>query len=195
MKRSTHDDARQVQLGLTLVEILVAVAVLGVILAVATPSLAALMERRRVIAVAGELASLFNYAKSETNAIGNELVLHLEPMSDMDASCARISNASNFDNCGCDKPAAEVCNTPASQKLREFILPRDTGVSFVASGTWSVDKNQVYFSRNRHYTDIANVHVTVTGRRTGTQLRIEYNNVGRVRICSPADVVGGFQAC
>ncbi|WP_163592583.1 pilus assembly FimT family protein, partial [Klebsiella pneumoniae] len=55
-RRSTH--------GLTLVETLVTVTVLGVILAVAAPSLRDLMERRRVIAAATELASMINYAKA-----------------------------------------------------------------------------------------------------------------------------------
>lgn len=194
MKRLPPTRAKLNQLGLTLIEILIGVVVIGVILALATPSLTDLMERRRIVAVAGELAGLFSYAKSETNVVGDDLTLHLEPMTDGQASCARLVTLTLFDNCGCDKPAAEVCNT-ASKLVREFVLPVSTGVSFEASGTWGVDPYVVSFARNRRYTEVNNVQVTVTGRRTGAQLRIEYNNVGRVRTCSPGGSIGGFPVC
>lgn len=183
--------------GLTLVEMLVAVAVLGVLLAVAIPSLVDMMERRRIAAVAGELAGIFNYAKSEANVFvsQDQLTLHLEPMTDMQASCARLVTASLFDNCSCGTASADVCSQ-TSKMLRELIVPKDTGISFEAAGDWgAMDSNVVYFSRNAHFNDVSNVRVTVKGQRTGAQLQIQYNSIGRVRTCSPGGTMSGYPAC
>ncbi|WP_204312759.1 pilus assembly FimT family protein, partial [Escherichia coli] len=70
--------------------------VLGVILAVAAPSLRDLMERRRVIAAATELASMINYAKAEAakqrgGGSDNGFTLHLEPPDDASTSCVRLT--------------------------------------------------------------------------------------------------------
>ena len=51
--------------GLTLIEILVGLGVLGILVAVALPSMADLLEKRRVIAAADEVAGMLTYAKAE----------------------------------------------------------------------------------------------------------------------------------
>ncbi|CAM3838888.1 Tfp pilus assembly protein FimT/FimU [Roseateles saccharophilus] len=183
--------------GLTLVEILVALAVLGVIAAAAAPSLAEMMERRRVVAATQELASIFSYAKSETNVTGAVLNLHLEPSVDSQVSCARLVTQSSRDTCGCNVATSDACSQVkgASVTLREFLLPKSTGVSFVASAVWGAGGNVLSFSRNVHYTNVQNFQLTVTGQRTGAQLRIEYNDLGRVHVCAPSGSLGGYPAC
>lgn len=188
--------------GLTLVEALVAVAVLGVILAVATPSLRDLMERRRVIAAATELASLINYAKAEAakQRGGNDsgFTLHLEPPADASTSCARLSNYSAGDSCRCNVAKANLCRNSTSTIVREFVLDRSTGVSFVATAdNWGVSNRKVVFKRNEfnYFTLIDNLRLTVTGQRSGAQLRVEFNTAGRVHICSPGGTIGGYPSC
>lgn len=180
--------------GLTLVEILVALVVLGVIAAVAAPSLADMMERRRVVAAAGELVSLFNYAKSEANSLGDRLTMHLETPTDQ-TSCARLTTWGTFDHCSCAFSGTDVCSIGSAKTVREFVLPKSTGVSFSASAVWGPAGAQLLFVRNQHDIGVQNVQLTVTGRRTGAQLRVEYNNAGRVRTCSPNGSIGGFPTC
>ncbi|MFT7724164.1 MAG: hypothetical protein QM788_15250 [Roseateles sp.] len=183
--------------GLTLVETLVAVLVLGVLVAVAAPSMADFMERRRIAAAAGELLSLFNYAKAETNALAanGELNLHLEPVPGELTSCARLATASIEDTCTCTRPATTVCQGGRSSLVREFILPRDTGVRFDAAAVkWGLHACLITFYRSGKSGLPEGPVVTVTGERTGARLRVEYNNVGRVRICAP-DGFSGYPVC
>lgn len=192
-RRSTH--------GLTLVETLVAVTVLGVILAVAAPSLRDLMERRRVIAAATELASMINYAKAEAakqrgGGSDNGFTLHLEPPDDASTSCARLTTNSVGDTCGCDVAKADVCVNSTSSIIREFVLDRDTGVSFeAAADDWGDSNRAITFQRNNYFGFVKNLRLTATGRHSGAQLRVEFNSVGRVHICSPSNTIGGYPSC
>lgn len=182
--------------GVTLIEMLVGVAVLGVILAVATPSLSSFMERRRVVAAAGEVANMFAFARSEANVVDDTLNMHMEPVPDSVGkfSCIRISVFSVTDTCGCNRALDQVCSFGGGHLLREYVLPRNS-VRFDASGNWGFSGAVVAFKRDRHFTDVKNVRVTVTGIRTGAKLRVEYNNVGRVRICSPDGNFSGYPTC
>lgn len=182
--------------GLTLVEVLVSVAVLGVIVAVASPSLTDMMERRRIVAAAGELAGIVNFAKSEANAVGDTLILHLEAMpGDQHSSCARLVTQSQFDLCRCDTPAGMACTKGSSKLLREFLLPNSTGVSFAANGGMPGMGEQVAFERNTLQPTLQDFAITVTGKNTGAKLNVEYNAVGRVRTCSPDSSISGFPKC
>jgi type IV fimbrial biogenesis protein FimT len=182
--------------GVTLVEMLITVAILGVVLAVAVPSFSDMIERRRVIAAAGEIANIFTYARSEANVLADKLTIHMEPVPSSvgDYSCIRVSTAKGLDTCQCD--VAKACAMGKGVLLREFVLPRDKSVSFKADGVWVPDRlYRVGFLRDTHMTDVQDVQVTVTGARTSAELRVEYNNAGRVRICSPSGTIGGFPVC
>lgn len=190
---------RVVQKGLTLVEVLVAVAIIGIVLAIAEPSLSALMERRRVVAAAGEIASMFASARSEANVVSGKVNMHFEPVtqSSLDFSCVRLSVAPGTqDRCSCDKPLAEACSGGTARLLREYILPRNTSVTFFTTDAtvWGSRPYVAAFERGK-FLDVQDLQVVVQGTNTGAQLRVEYNNAGRVRICSPGAVVGGFQSC
>ncbi|MGQ3050734.1 MAG: pilus assembly FimT family protein, partial [Roseateles sp.] len=70
MKHACVPQGNVINRGVGLIEILVAVAIVGVLLAAATPSLSDFMERRRVFAAAGDLSYLSACANSEANVIG-----------------------------------------------------------------------------------------------------------------------------
>lgn len=181
--------------GVTLVELMVGVAIAGVLLAVATPSIAGLLERRRLIAVAEEVAGMFSYARSEANALGSKLTMNLQATPDGRSSCMRLVTASYVDTCGCDVAEANVCKDGSSRLLRELIVPQESGVSFAASADWGIVSHTVSFMRNSRFTDVQNLHIDVTGRRTGAKLRVEYSQVGRVRTCSPDGSMSGYPRC
>jgi len=191
----------QTSRGVTLVEMLIGVAVIGVLLAVAAPSFSKLMERRRVVAAAGEIASLFTFARSETNVINEQINLHMEPP-DPDkikdyGSCIRVSTGSSTDSCQCDiaLPADRACPLGSGKLLREYLLPRGNNVSFQATKTGLLRPYVVPFMRGALNPNLKTVQVTVTGATTGAQLRIEFNNAGRVRTCSPNGSLSGYPVC
>lgn len=184
--------------GVTLVEMLIGVAVVGVILAVAAPSLSEMMERRRVIAVAGELAGFMTFARAEANTVADSLNLHMEPDPTGQVSCMSLSTLTLFDTCKCSQWATRSCPTGStSVLLREFHIPRgNRQVYFDASATqWAADQYVVTFARNKFFSDIKGVGVTITGPRSGIKLRVEYNDVGRVRTCSPDGSMSGYPVC
>lgn len=186
--------------GVTLVEMLIGVAVIGIVLAVAAPSLSAFMERRRVVAAAGEVAGMFTFARAEANMIWSPVSLHIEPVPANvgDFSCIRVASTGTTDACQCSRRVDQVCLAGTSELLREYILPRSTSVRFDAdpAATWSLQPYVVSFTRNKFYTTFKDVKIFVTGIKTGAKLQVEYNDAGRVRICVPAgSSMTGFPAC
>lgn len=187
--------------GVTLVEMLVGIAVLGVLLAVAIPSLSGMLERRRVVAAAGEIASIFNQARSESTSLSNKVSVHLEPVPAKigDFSCVRLSTWATIDVCRCDRAAERVCSVGGGRLLREYLLPKDSSVTFTATGDWGSSGKVVTMMRGLYLsddtTDTNNVQVTVVGTRTQAKLRVEYINSGRVRICSPDGSINSYPLC
>jgi prepilin-type N-terminal cleavage/methylation domain-containing protein len=181
--------------GVTLVEMLVGVAIVGVVLALALPPYYSFIERRRIVAAASEVADMFTFARSESNAVTETLNLHMEPVppSVGKFSCMRLSVAAVTDFCRCNLPQEQVCRL-TGRLLREFVLPSDTWVTFSATGTWGFQPYRLAFSHGG-FPDIPDVKVTVTGTRTGAQLRVEYSSTGRVRTCSPEGSMSGYPVC
>lgn len=184
------------RLGFSLVEMVVAIAVLGIIVAVATPSLTDLLERRRVIATAGELMNIISFSKSEAKMANNVFILHLETPADNQTSCARLSTSAALDTCGCNYTKDLMCKDGATYIIRSFEPAKSTGVSFVATADdWGPDaKHQVEFSHNTSAI-FKNLHLTITGRRTGAQLQVNYSSAGLAVVCSPAGSVSGYPTC
>lgn len=182
--------------GLGLVELLVGVAVLGVLAAVAMPAMSDFLERRRVVAVAGELMSILAYVKSETNnVVTGGLSLHLEDDPNNQLSCAAVTTQTIGDDCKCYNSPAAICPT-SGKLLRLFQLPRSDSVAFNATATaWGAVSQVATFNRKTHQQVEQDFRLTVTGLRTGVTLRIDMNEVGRVTICSPVGRLGGYPTC
>lgn len=186
--------------GLTLVEMLVAVAIAGILLAVATPSLTNMMERRRVVAVAGEVASLFSQARSESALQTNPIRLHMQPVPERVGafSCLRMSTAEVGDTCRCDRAISKVCSIGSSALVREYLLPHSSSVRFSVDESvaqWGWVNYIVTIERGVYKTDVSNLRIVVKGVKSNAVLHVEYNHAGRVRTCSPDGSIGGFPAC
>lgn len=181
--------------GLGLVEIMIGVAVIGVLAAVAMPAMSDFLERRRVVAVTGELMSILAYAKSETNVVGAGLNLHLEDDPDNAMSCAAVVTQTLGDDCKCYRPAGSICPTSGTL-LRLFQLPRSDSVGFTATASaWGALNQVATFNRKTHQQVEQNFRLTVTGLRTGVTLRIDMNEAGRITVCSPVGRLGGYPTC
>lgn len=187
--------------GVTLIEMLVGIAIVGIVVAAAAPSLSGMLERRRVIAAAGEIASIFAQARSESVSLGTKVSLHMEPVPANvgDWSCVRLSTFAFGDTCRCNRPPERLCNVGAARVLREYLLPRDSSVTFTADADWGTTNSYVLtLMKGRFLSDTMdtnNVQVTVVGTRTQAKLRVDYISSGRVRTCSPDGSIGGFPIC
>lgn len=65
--------------GFTLIEVLVVIALLGIVTALAAPGFASLVQSNRVQAAAGELQSALYYARSEAMSRGVNVVVTTDP--------------------------------------------------------------------------------------------------------------------
>ncbi|MFN3304120.1 MAG: Tfp pilus assembly protein FimT/FimU [Roseateles sp.] len=196
MRRRPSPDSLARRRGLGLIEVMVSVAIVGTLLAVGTPSLLDLLERRRVAAVALEVANILSYARSEANTVGENITVHLEKDPKGLVSCASANIYHVSDLCKCYLPRASMCGAVAVPVLRVFQVKNADGVSFEATASkWGPLKNRVTFGRNTYSTSIADVQVNVKGKRTGAQLRVELNAANRIRTCTPDGSMSGFPAC
>lgn len=189
--------------GLTLIEVLMAVAVLGVILAVAAPSISDLIERRRAMAVASEIANVLNYAKAEISNSKQNLRIRFDPDSTGRLSCVQVAtqSAGNGTDCRCWESIAKRCMSIDGQNggrmLRTFVNMNSSGVSF-SPDVRSSDEALMYdfsLSYNHYgYIDSRGMRIKVEGKR-GIKLRVEMNMSGRISVCAPDNDVAGYGPC
>lgn len=183
--------------GLTLIEILVGLSVLAVLLAVAVPSMTDLLERRRVIAAAEEVASVLTYAKAETNATSSVLIARFDPGTTM--SCVAVTTSvSGFGNkCNCNQEPSQICVGANAKVLRLFQLPADY-VTFAADTKdhlWPGTAYQIRFGREQMDIAAVGFRVDVVSKKKRYTLRVEVNTAGRVRTCAPNGDMTGYTTC
>lgn len=182
--------------GLTLVEILVALGVLGILMAIAVPSMADLLERRRVIAAADELAGILNYAKAETNSVVEQLVVRFEPDPNNRMSCAAVTTIGGFDSrCKCYLPVNNMCPNSSAKGLRAYQLPLDHVRFSAHATTWVSVANQIKFVREQMNVGAEGFYLEVVGQRRGYTLRVQVNAAGRIKVCAPNGDMSGYSTC
>lgn len=184
--------------GLTLIEIMVGLGVIAVLMAVAVPSMTDLLEKRRVIAAATEVSGLLTYAKAETNATNSLLYVRFDPDPNGTMSCAAVVTSTGLNRCRCYLAPANVCPiTTNSKSLRLFQLPLDhvKFTAVAAPGGWAGGANYIMFSRDHMGIGTQGFRVNVIGQKRGYALRVEVNNAGLVKVCSPNGDMSGYATC
>lgn len=167
--------------GFTLVELVVVMAVAGVVATAAVPSLNGLVDSQRISGVASELASDLQYARAE--AVQRSQSVHVTFKAD--TACYVIHTGSaNQCHCGASGPA--VCEGDA-QAIKTVALADTPGIAVSANVT-SMVFDPV------HGTASPAATLRVTGPQ-GRSVQHTVNIMGRVRSCSPLSSVSGYRAC
>lgn len=202
------------QRGISLVETLVAVTIIGVVMALAAPSFSTWMSGTRIRSTAESLIAGLHYARSEATTRNTQVRFQLT--TSIDNTCERSMTSANFvvDVVDADPGQDSVekrCNTPPSDTAAPSILQvraaRETGTST----TVVADANQVLFNGLGRLAPVAPAAAadTVTidiapvssaGRCVldggkVTCLRIVVSPAGQVRMCNPSIAAGDPQAC
>lgn len=197
--------------GVTAVELLVTLAVVGVLAAVGVPMMADTIEKQRVIAAANEITGIFAFAKSQTAMVDTSVDVDINQKYDIaspeDVSCIAVSTQAMVMGCYCwlapGSPCTRMINGKAvtfGTMLRNFKLPNTGTVKFDTNGTdWKTPgvalANRVAFSAKQSATGLPMpVQIRVYGRR-GNTLNVVINQVGRVSVCSPDGRISGYAAC
>lgn len=177
--------------GITLVEIMVTLAVLGVLMALAAPSLADLLNRRRVQAVAEQISADIAFARAETGLRQQDVEFYFQGNSDL--SCYSIAYTGNGGSCECTNQT-RACLGPAEFKTSR--VPASIGVTFTPTLTpiEGVTYTKFSFERPRLTPSSGGFGVAVNGAR-GAKLQVQVNAMGRVSICTPDGSMPGAQAC
>jgi type IV fimbrial biogenesis protein FimT len=181
------------QRGLTLIEVMIALGILGVIAALALPSFEGFRDRERVKGVANNLVADMQFARSEAVQRSRRVsvsftlgvnwcygIHQVEDGGPVECNCTPNANASN----SCNIKVVRGSDVPGVQL---------SSASFGAGDAWySIDprRGQILDSTGA----AAQGAVGFTGG-SGARLDAELNAVGRVRLCSPDSKIGGFPAC
>lgn len=124
--------------GLTLVELMIVVALLGVLLALGAPSLFDYIRVQRLKSISAQLATDVQFARSQAVAHGLRSFV-LFPTAGSPVSCYTIyelrpgADATKL-YCDCRLGAGQACPNPVSVELRTVSLPSDGGVHITLPG-------------------------------------------------------------
>lgn len=199
--------------GLTLVELLVVIGLVGILIGLAAPSMRDLISVKRVQGTTDELVTDLQYARGEAARRNRDVrvgfktteslscyVLYVEP----EALPVETPELVNGGDSGCDcsrsgEAGGEVCQGPGREELKTVKLPRSSGVTLRVT---SEDGPIISFGRNSGAPvrlapggpDPARFDVLVTGTARG-KLRTSVNATGRPSVCTPDTSVSGVPPC
>ena len=177
--------------GLSLVEVLVVLVVLGIILAVAAPSFLDLVNRRRVQAVAAELSTNLAYARSETGLRPTNMVVQFGSNASM--SCYTVAIESVIGGCNCTKDIGSACSG-RFREVKTVQIPTNTGVELTADAQWPQKPNVLVFESPQMTASPSDVVITVKGYHN-LALQVKLNRMGRISVCAPDDSMSGVARC
>jgi prepilin-type N-terminal cleavage/methylation domain-containing protein len=171
---------KRTQAGLTLIELIVTVVVIGILATVAAPSFSGFFERQRLVGAADSLYSSLRFARAEALKADQTVTLTFD---DSTAAEWCIGIKDSAGSCDCE---ASDCTVDGA--LRVVSYTDFPGVSASTIGnTYQFDSKRGTVSS----TD----EITFTNS-SGSQLRIEMTKLGRPSLCAPSgSTVSGYSGC
>ena len=181
--------------GFTLTELMIALAIIAISVALAVPSFADAMQRRETTAQAEELVAFVSFAKSESVRYNEMISVHLN-YTDRDNWCIGANEGSA--PCDCtetDTGAANFCS------LNDVAtIMRSTDQTKSAMSAASTDRTLVFdpVRGTMATADLGTNHgLTLESDNGNWSLMVDIGVTGRVRICNPdvTKAIPGYQSC
>ena len=174
--------------GLTVIELMVVVALVGVLIALAAPSMRSLMSAQRVASINAELVTDLQFARSEAARRNRDV--HVRFRAADNCYVLYVDNAAGG-SCNCSlTPGVNVC-TGGREEIKTVQVPLATGVALSAS---SATGQIIRFERVSGTSLPDDFTVSVTGELRG-QLRTQVNPAGRPIVCSPDSSISKVPPC
>jgi type IV fimbrial biogenesis protein FimT len=189
---------RAAQQAFTLIELIIVIAVVGVVLALAVPGLYDYLLVQRAKSVHAQLVTDLQYGRSE--AVSRNIAMRFVFRSNATQTCYTLftmaPGSSTGLRCNCLLGAGSACTNPNATEVRTHAVPRSSGVSFFtptgAESAFAID--HVSGGLLAIPTDLLSspldafvVDTTIAGPRT---LRTTIGRAGRVTYCAPAGALG-----
>jgi type IV fimbrial biogenesis protein FimT len=180
--------------GFTLIELIVTIAVAGVLLSIVIPSFQDLLAKQRVEGLMSELGTDLQFARSEAAARNTDVrvtfgsgcyVMHTQPTGVPGSTCSQSPSVSSVMGSASGVSAVEIKTAKVTGS--QVSVTADAGIGFIqfepVRGAASWD------------TAASSASVTVSSTSGTFQLRaLVSESVGRLRICSPNGSIKGFTA-
>jgi type IV fimbrial biogenesis protein FimT len=195
--------------GLTVIELMVVIAVVGVLLALAAPSMRGLIAAQRVRGINTELVTDLQYARSEAARRNVDVrvgfqsseslscyVVYVEPEDSVEEV---VDGDGAANSCDCSRtPGQDVC-TAGREEIKTVKVQQSTGVTLSVT---SADGPIINFGRSSGGLVAVGedgilplqFDVLVAGT-AGGQLRTSVNRAGRPSVCSPGASISGVPPC
>ena len=176
------------QIGVSLVEVMVTLAIIGILLSIAAPSFADLLDRHRVQMMAAELSTDLADARAEAGLRPSVV----DSRQNAIKSCYTIYYVQPTGACNCTQNQICSLQTP---ELKTVQVPASAGGIDAPVTSARSGERIVSFSSLRMMSSPPEFAVHVTGTR-GAKLRVRTNAAGRISICSPpGSSMSGVKPC
>lgn len=172
------------QHGMTLIELIVVIGILGVLASLAIPSFKGFQERYRLEGYAMALVTDIHYVRSE--AVAQNRGLRISFGADVGGTCYLI-HSGNATNCTCSSDGSAQCSDTTQSIQKSVGLAADLGVRLQSNVT------SILFDPSRGTSTPAG-SINVIGHN-GNSIRQVVNIMGRTRTCSPEGTVSGYKVC
>ena len=177
-------------LGLTLIEMVVTVAVMGVLAAAAFPGMSEFIDRQRLVSQTRAIAELAQTARSEAtkrSASGasdlKSIAMTVNPGSSWSVGLANGTAACTGSTC--------VINQGGTAVPYAVTADQCSGCSMASPASQAV---MVFDLRGLVSGAGAETAITLTSPRS-KQLSVRISRLGRISLCSPGSTVTGYPAC
>lgn len=159
--------------GLTLLELTVAVAIVGILASLAIPSFGAQLARTHLKGAAERIAAEIAEARFEASRLGQTLHVHFEGGPQW---CYSVSAADGC-ACGSTAQACQIRNTQGKD-MPGVLLERASDLHFSPTDGTVAEVARI---------DLRSSH--------GEALRVELTRLGRAKVCAPESTSLGYPAC
>jgi type IV fimbrial biogenesis protein FimT len=178
----TKSTTTRLDKGLTLIELLVAIVVISILLAIGIPSMMKSLDKSRLVGAAENLMSQMRYMQAESIKSNKFMYLIVKTGSPNTSWCYGLSDESNTCDCTDNNPS---CTVDGTTKIFTNTDYRGITITHPTEGS---DLDFSFLPKRGTFTS-DNVEFTSA---YGMKLKIKSAGSGRVRFCSPDGSAPGY---